>query len=84
MMRAWPLLLSCLLRLASSVRTFFAFCGALLTMLRATRSRLSFKTFPVSTLIPRLQHKLLSNVCEVLSMPVCRPHTGSWLLFLKG
>ncbi|NBV47455.1 MAG: hypothetical protein EBR86_17915 [Planctomycetia bacterium] len=82
MTRAWPLLLSCLTRLASSVRTFFAFCGDLLTMLRATRSRLSFKIFPISTLIPRLQHKLLSNVCEVLSM--CRPHTGSWLLFLKG
>jgi hypothetical protein len=44
--------------------------------------RLSFKIFPISTLIPRLQHKLLSNVCEVLSM--CRLHTGSWLLFLKG
>ena len=37
---------------------------------------------PISTLIPRLQHKLLSNVCEVLSM--YRPHTGSLLLFLKG
>ncbi len=48
-------------------------------MLRATRSRLSFKIFPISTLIPRLQHRLLSNVCAVLSM--CRPHTGSWLLF---
>ncbi len=54
MRRAWHLPFSCLTCLASSVRTYFAFkfCGAFLTMLRATRSRLSFKTFPISTLTP--------------------------------
>ncbi len=69
---------------ASSVRTYSTFRGALLTMsrLHATRSRLSFKFFPISILIPRLLPKLLSNVCKILSMR--RPHSGSWLLFFKG
>ncbi len=67
MMRAWPLLLSCQTVLASSFRTFFAFCGALLTTLRATRPRLIFKIFPILTfkVDSPSPAKQLSNVREV-------------------
>ena len=57
-----PLVSNSLGQLSPDLHRFF---GALLTMLRATRSRLSFKIFPIWTLIPHLQPKQLSNVCEV-------------------
>ena len=54
--RVWPLLLTWLAR-------FFAFCWALLTMLRATRCRFSFKIFPIANVILRHRHKLRSSIC---------------------
>ncbi len=53
--------------------------ATLLTLSRAWHLLLSC---PFRTLTPRLRPKQLFDICEVLSM--CRPRTGSWLLFMKG
>jgi hypothetical protein len=83
-LRSWPLLLSSPTFLISLARTFKAFCEALLILLRTTSLEpgpFQVQDLPISILTPGLSLKRLLKVCEAIFM--CKPYTGSWLLFLE-